>query len=207
MRARFAAGALFAVVLSGYVAAACGGGEPPPAVAPPAPTESASAPPAASAAPVESAAPAASASASAAPAASGGPPGPGEWDKWSHDQKLEYMKTAVMPKMGGLFHDFDAKLFAEPKCGLCHGAGVKDGSFKMPNPDLPKLDVSPAGFKAMAAKHPKMVDFMEKQVEPTMAGLIGEPPYDPKTQQGFGCLGCHTMKATKKPAGAAPATP
>jgi hypothetical protein len=35
---------------------------------------------------------------------------------------------------------------------------------------------------------------MEKQVEPTMASLIGEEPFDVKTMKGFGCLGCHTKK-------------
>jgi hypothetical protein len=30
-----------------------------------------------------------------------------------------------------------------------------------------------------------------------MADLLGEQPYDPATQQGFGCLGCHTMATTK----------
>jgi hypothetical protein len=196
MRARLDIVALLAVVLGGY-AAACGGGggEGMPPAAPPAPSEApaaSTAPPAASAAPAESAAPAASAS--AAPAATGGPPGPGDWDKWSHDQKLEYMKTAVMPKMGGLFHDFDAKKYAEPKCVLCHGSGAKDGSFKMPNPELPKLDLTPAGMKTMHAKHAAIVEFMAKQVVPTTAGLLGEQPYDPKTQQGFGCLECHTKK-------------
>jgi hypothetical protein len=197
MRARFNVVALLAVVLGGY-AAACGGGggEAMPPAAPPPPSEApaASSAPAASAAPAESAAPAASAPASAAPAASGGPPGPGDWDKWSHDQKLEYMKTAVMPKMGGEFHDFDAKRYAEPKCVLCHGSGAKDGSFKMPNPELPKLDATPAGFKALAAKKPAIFDFMMKHVEPDMAALLGESPFDPKTQQGFGCFDCHTKK-------------
>jgi hypothetical protein len=197
MRARLNVVALLAIVLGGY-AAACGGGEAamPPA-APPAPASeapAASSAPAASAPPAESAAPAASAPASAAPAASAGPPGPGDWDKWTHDQKLEYMKTAVMPKMGGLFHDFDAKRYAEPKCVLCHGSGAKDGSFKMPNPELPKLDLSPAGMKAMHTKKAPIVEFMAKQVVPTTAELLGEPPYDPKTQQGFGCLQCHTKK-------------
>lgn len=107
---------------------------------------------------------------------------------------MAYMKSAVAPKMGGLFHDFDAKRYAEPKCTLCHGSGAKDGSFKMPNPELPKLDVTPAGFKAMQAKSPAVVEFMGKQVVPTMAQLLGEPPYDPKTQKGFGCLECHTKK-------------
>jgi len=104
------------------------------------------------------------------------------------------MKSTVMPKMGALFHDYDAKKFDEPKCVLCHGSGAKDGSFKMPNPELPKLDVSPAGMKATHAKFPKMVEFMSKQVEPTQAELLGEQPFDMKTMKGFSCLDCHTKK-------------
>ncbi len=107
---------------------------------------------------------------------------------------MAYMKTAVMPKMGALFHDYDAKKYSEPKCGLCHGPGAKEGKFKMPNPALPKLVVSPEGFKKLAEQHPQVFDFMAKQVVPTMASLLGEEPYDPKTQKGFGCLGCHTKK-------------
>jgi hypothetical protein len=106
------------------------------------------------------------------------------------------MKTTVMPKSAELFHDFDAKKYAEPKCVLCHGAGVKDGSFKMPNPGLPKLDVSEAGFKKLKAAHPKILEFMIK-VEQSTAGLLGEQPYDPATQKGFGCLECHTEKGAK----------
>ena len=167
-----------------------------PPAAPPPPSEApaASTAPAASAGPAESAAPAASAPASAAPAASGGPPGPGDWDKWSHDQKLEYMKTAVMPKMGGEFHDFDAKRYAEPKCVLCHGSGAKDGSFKMPNPDAAEAGRTPAGFKALAAKKPGRLRVHDEAVEPDMAALLGEAPFDPKTQQGFGCFDCHTQE-------------
>ncbi|MEO6573135.1 MAG: hypothetical protein ABIP89_04805, partial [Polyangiaceae bacterium] len=121
-------------------AAACGGETPKP-LEPGPPPPAASAAPVESAAPIASAAPVASAAPSAAPAAPSGPPKEGEWDTWSHDQKMAYMKTAVMPKMGPMFHDFDAKRYAEPKCTLCHGAGAKDGTFKMPNPELPKLDL------------------------------------------------------------------
>ncbi len=156
---------------------ACGGGQPPPAQAPAAPA-SAEAPAAASAAPVTPPA----------------PPGPGEWDKWSHDQKVAYMKSAVMPKMGALFRDFDAKTYAQPKCVLCHGSAAKDGSFKMPNAELPKLDFDPAAMKKLHAEKAAMLDFMGKQVLPAMAQLVGEQPYDPKTQKGFGCLECHTKK-------------
>jgi len=191
----------FACLLAVFaLTAACGGGQPeatqpanPAASAAPSTAPSESAAPAASAAPSESAAPAASA-APTAEAAPAGPPGPGEWDKWSHDQKMAYMKSAVMPKMGALFHDFDPKDYAEPKCGMCHGPHAKDVNFKMPNPDLPKLPATPAGFKKLAAKYPKAMEFMGKQVEPQMAALLGEQPYDMKTGQGFGCFGCHTKK-------------
>ncbi len=64
----------------------------------------------------------------------------------------------------------------------------------MPNPALPKLDITPAGFKALKAKKPTVVDFMIKHVEETTAELIGEQPFDPKTMAGFGCFNCHTKK-------------
>jgi len=104
------------------------------------------------------------------------------------------MKSAVMPKLGPMFHDLDAKAYAEPKCTLCHGAGAKDGTFKMPNPALPKLPTTPEGMKKLHDQKPAVVEFMSKQVVPTMANLLGEQPYDMKTQKGFGCFECHTKK-------------
>jgi len=104
------------------------------------------------------------------------------------------MKVTVLPQMGALFHDYDAKKYEEPKCVLCHRTGAKDGSFKMPDPGLPKLDVSPEGIKAAHAKFPKMIEFMSKKVEVTMAGLMGEQPFDMKTMKGFSCMECHTKK-------------
>jgi hypothetical protein len=109
--------------------------------------------------------------------------------------------SAAPSAMGALFHEFDAKRYDEPKCVLCHGAGANDGSFKMPNPELPKLDLTPGGFKKLQAKKPKVMEFMLKKVEPQMASLLGEPAFDPKTKTGFGCTGCHTTVEK----GAAPA--
>jgi len=103
---------------------------------------------------------------------------------------MAYMKSTVMPKMGGLFHDFDEKDFAEPKCALCHGPGVKDGSFKMPHPELPTLELTPVGMTALPATHAKIFAFMMKQVEPTMPSLLGAQPFAPKTGPCFGCLAC-----------------
>ncbi len=121
-------------------------------------------------------------------------PGPGEWGTWSHDKKLTWMKFGVMPKMSQAFHDVDPARYAEPRCGLCHGAGAKDGSFKMPNPDLPKLPKTPADFMKLAAAKPKVFAFMKDVVSPQMAALLGEQPFDMKTGKGFGCMECHTQK-------------
>jgi hypothetical protein len=96
--------------------------------------------------------------------------------------------------MGGLFHDFDAKKYAEPRCTLCHGSSAKAGNFKMPNAELPKLEMTPEGFKTLKEKKPQMVEFMMKTVEVETAHLIGEEPFDPQTKKGFGCLNCHTKK-------------
>jgi hypothetical protein len=142
-----------------------------------------------------------SASDAAAPAASASPPGagaiqpgPGDWDKWTHEQKLAWMKSAVLPKMHDLFTAIDTPRYGDMSCKTCHGKGAVDGTFTMPNADLPKLDPSPAGFEKLSKTTPKMFDFMMKQVEPTMASLVGEPPYDAKTKAGFSCFECHTKR-------------
>jgi hypothetical protein len=189
------------VALALCLPAACGGGgqeaTPPttPAASAPsaAPTDTgAESAAAASAAP--SAAPAPTDTGAAAAAAPAGPPGPGDWDKWSHDQKLAYMKSTVMGKEKDLFSTYDSAKFGGLNCKSCHGSGASDGSFKMPSADLPKLDATPDGFKKLAKKNPKMFDFMMKQVEPQTASLLGEQPYDLKTNVGFGCFNCHTKK-------------
>lgn len=108
---------------------------------------------------------------------------------------MAYMKAAVAPKMGGLFHDFDAKMFAKPDCTLCHGPGAKQGNFAMPNPGLPKLPATPEGFKKLKEQKAQVFEFMATKVEPEMAALLGEQPFDMKTGKGFGCFGCHTKKA------------
>ena len=124
-----------------------------------------------------------------APSADAGAPSV-HFDDLSEDEKKQYMKNVVLPKMKELFVSVDAKHYGNMNCVNCHGASAKKGEFEMPNKDLPKLD--PTGnFK----KHdPAVVKFMAEQVVPQMAALLGEPQYDPKTQEGFGCFDCHTKK-------------
>ncbi len=144
------------------------------------PTGSGSASTAASA-PSASAAPTTSASAAAT-----------TWDQMDHAQRLNVMKTVVLPKLGADFKEFNAKKYDNFGCVTCHGEKIKQGNAKMPNPDLPHLSFTD-NFKKHRAKNNAMVEFMMKKVEPDMAAAVGEKPFDPATKTGFGCAECHIM--------------
>lgn len=179
----------------GMTITACGGSQPEAETAPSAPS-AAPAP-----APTETAAPAPSATETApAPSASAPAPAATEapaekkvaWKDMTEDQKKEVMKTVVLPAMKTEFQGFDAKKYADMNCTLCHGAGAKEGKFKMPNPKLPKLDPKD-GFAKYKKSKPEILKFMMEHVAPGMAKLLDVEPYNPDTKQGFGCFNCHTM--------------
>ena len=114
-----------------------------------------------------------------------------DFDKLSHEEKMDFMKTKVVPTMKPLFQAFDAKKYAKFGCKTCHGKDPKATKFKMPNPELPKLDF--AALKA-GKQAPKVAEFMGKVVKPEMAKLLQEPEYTETNPKGFGCLECHQQK-------------
>jgi hypothetical protein len=120
------------------------------------------------------------------------PASPVAWKDMNADQRKEYMKTVVFPNMKTDFTAFNAKRYAEMNCVTCHGDGAKDGSFKMPNPQLPKLPGDEAGFKSLMEKKPDVTKFMGGKVVPNMASMFHEAPFNPQTHEGFGCFRCHT---------------
>jgi hypothetical protein len=115
------------------------------------------------------------------------------WAAMTKDQRKEFMKAVVAPKMKELFLAFDSSRYSNFSCMTCHGDSANDGSFKMPNPKLPVLPNNPEGFKKLMADKPMMMEFMGKKVKPTMAQLLAEPEFNPETRTGFGCMECHTM--------------
>jgi hypothetical protein len=155
--------------------AACGGGNATPQNPPPEGS--------ASAAPSSSAAPSAS---TTAEAPTGKP-----WDAMSHAERLEQMKTVVLPKLQADFQAFNAKKYEKFSCTTCHGERIKQGNFTMPNPDLPKLSM--ADFKKYMDTKPEITKFMMSKVEPDTAAAINLKPFDPQTKTGFGCGGCHVV--------------
>ena len=144
------------------------------------------------------AAPGATGSGSGSAQAEGGPVvGPPQvaWKDMTHEQRGKFMEAVVMPKFKPMFQGFDAKGFAEFNCKTCHGPGVKDHSFKMPNPEIWVLPEAPADFGKLAQAKPEWMKFMPK-VEEEMAATLGMPAYNPAAPDPsqFGCYGCHTHK-------------
>jgi hypothetical protein len=119
---------------------------------------------------------------------------PMAWEDMSHKERKEHMKHVVLPGMKLEFEGWQSDEFAEMDCVTCHGEGARDDTFKMPNPDLPKLPGGPDGFEKLLAEKPDAAEFMAKIVVPKMAAMLGEKPYDPKEHKGFGCFNCHTTE-------------
>ncbi len=115
------------------------------------------------------------------------------WVKMNRGQRIDYMVKTVLPKMKADFVAFDAKRFGRMNCITCHGDGVDDGSFALPNAKLPKLLEND-----MFAKHqkltPEMTQFMLTKVEPHLAALLEVPEFDPATRKGLSCYNCHTRE-------------
>jgi hypothetical protein len=113
------------------------------------------------------------------------------WEAMTHEQRMDYMKKTVVPTMKPLFQKFDAKHYANFGCKTCHGKDPKAAKFKMPTPDLPKLDF--AALKAGKQK-PNIAKWMGEVVKPQMATLLHMPEYTEANPKGFGCLECHMEK-------------
>jgi len=114
------------------------------------------------------------------------------WADMSKDQRIEYMKSVVVPQMKQVFTTFNPDRYGKMGCMTCHGDGATDGSFKMPNPKLPVLPNSSDGFKQLAMDKPAVMEFMKTEVKPKMAALLGMPEWTPDKKTGFGCGECHT---------------
>jgi hypothetical protein len=116
-----------------------------------------------------------------------------DFDKLSHEDKIKFMKTQVMPPMKAAFQKFDPKAFAKFGCKTCHGKDPQKAKYKMPSPDIPALD-----FDALHRGEDKEIaEFMAKTVKPQMAKILNVHEMTQLEPTGFGCLDCHTEKKKK----------
>ncbi len=114
-----------------------------------------------------------------------------DFNKLTHQEQMDFMKKNVLPEMKTAFQKFDAKKFKNFTCKTCHGKNPEKTKFKMPNPELPKLDF--AALKA-GKQAPKMAKFMGEVVKPDMAKILHQAEYSESNPKGFGCLECHVAK-------------
>jgi hypothetical protein len=115
------------------------------------------------------------------------------WVEMNRGQRIDYMVKTFLPKMKANFVAFDAKRFARMDCATCHGDGVEDGTFILPNPKLPKLLENDLFAKHRHAT-PEITQFMLEKVEPDVAKLLEVPAFDPATRKGLSCYNCHTRE-------------
>lgn len=108
------------------------------------------------------------------------------WAGMSHDERLTYMGTEVLPAMKDSFKQQGFDTF---KCANCHGEDYKDVDFAMPN-DLTPLNPDNPIQSGMDLDE-EMTKFMVSEVLPQMAELL-DMETDVTTGKGeFGCLSCH----------------
>jgi hypothetical protein len=113
------------------------------------------------------------------------------WKDKTREQREAHMRSAVHPFMSAMFAGFDRERFAVVECRTCHGSGAADGTYRMPNPDLPRLPGASDGFERLMAEKEQITTFMANAVVPAMASMLGEKPYGPDAPDGFGCFRCH----------------
>ena len=97
-------------------------------------------------------------------------------------QREQFMHDVVVPAMRPIF----ASHVSDFRCRTCHGPSADGGDYRMPNPDLPRLD-----FHDLSPFKQADIDWMMKDVKPAMAKLLRMPEMSREVPDGFGCESCH----------------
>ena len=107
------------------------------------------------------------------------------WDSMTTEQRHEYMRVTVMPRISAAFVAFDPHRYAKLDCSTCHGKTGPERGWAMPNPDLllepSKWNTATTPDAASATS--RMDAFMAGTVARELSSLVGRPR---------GCFACHT---------------
>ena len=119
------------------------------------------------------------------------------WARASWEDRHDAMTFLVLPNMARLFQRHAGAAFPTLTCRTCHGPDAEEVHYKMPH-GLPALD--PAHLPAADDPDPgraRTARFMEEEVTPQMADLLGEAAHDPRTNAGFSCFRCHPARGAR----------
>jgi hypothetical protein len=95
------------------------------------------------------------------------------------------MKSSFITAERTLFSTWEPVRYRDLECRTCHGtAGVSSGTFRMPNPDLPRIPPEPEA--ELSTHEPQVLDFMRSRVVPETARLLGLRAFDLES-----CYQCH----------------
>lgn len=83
-----------------------------------------------------------------------------------HEQRIELMKTHVVPVLTPVFQRHDRQKFQTVDCKTCHA----EGDWKMPNRELAVLVL-----EDLSAHEPADVEWMKTEVVPAMRKVLRDP--------------------------------
>jgi hypothetical protein len=111
------------------------------------------------------------------------PPEP-PWAEMSEFDREMYMVGKVQPIMHEIFARHDPERYATFQCEACHGEDMREVEFRMPSARMYRIprEGTPA-YRSMLDTFGPTVRFMEEEVTPTMAAIMGQPDLD--------CSSCH----------------
>ena len=115
------------------------------------------------------------------------------WHDMTHDQRVDWMVSNVLPIAAEDFSHYDADRYSSVTCETCHGSNAAAVEYELPTTQLPVLPRPGTPDWERMSQTP-VFTFMHDVVTPTMATLVGEELYNPATNSGFGCFECHTMR-------------
>ncbi len=115
------------------------------------------------------------------------------WHDMTHEQQVDWMVSNVLPIAAEDFAHYDADRYSAVTCATCHGANADAVHYELPTAEIPPLPTPGTPNWERMSQTPAYT-FMHDVVTPTMATLVGEEPYNPATNSGFGCFECHTMR-------------
>jgi hypothetical protein len=108
------------------------------------------------------------------------------WASKNDEQRFGFMAAQVHPRMQKLFQEYKPESYAEFSCSNCHGAGMEQIDYAMPNQSLYALPKAKPYDDAIDFDSPIAV-FMMTKVTPALQELFNAGEGEPTKVTCFNC--------------------